>query len=588
MRGALVLAAIAVVAASAVPANRSIDAYFAPFDTYQDLTQEVDLAKNVIKARQACPIPYFEPASNPFSIKYSVYNLMLTPAIEAMVAAHKANVFVQVLIQYTQLFPNMTWNTMAQNFTAANMSVVRDDNDCLPYGALDCSTVNMIGTRARGSQFMGLMHTKMRLFHHTDSDCWRGGSCYNHTSVVTGSLNPDNAALKNDETLLVMHDDPVFYADYDAIYRSIHTQTTHLHRNVWDPAKDINVFFSKGVGATVSERLFAYLEAEQELAFLFVYSLRDVIENGFGPQQNRSMAGNHLIDQLRAAQARGVSIVVMTDIGEVMGTPGFSPPDASNTSQRIAALGIPVYMCNNTAGPFNAFHHKNGLFGLTQMQILTDTANWSEAAMGSEWWNKTIGNFTRMAPPNDETTMLMDSYRRDNNLTGLRFLSQVLRLLRTYENQNVPRGQPSADEIFAKVVAQRGAVWPRVAFSAAVSLTSPPSNTSYAAEFVAIVLTVSPVVGQPTTLHLDPVLPAVKKAWAVNATRFHLAKPLSYPWGQRLHGVTVGALLHNGSIVPLSAPTAFSVDPANRTLETAGQASISARSVTFVAENLAP
>ena len=64
-------------------------------------------------------------SSNPFQIKYSVYNLYDKPYLDALIDAYKAGVFVQVLIHLTE--EDAGYNNIFSIFKDAGLQVLRSN-----------------------------------------------------------------------------------------------------------------------------------------------------------------------------------------------------------------------------------------------------------------------------------------------------------------------------------------------------------------------------------------------------------------------------------------------------------------------------
>jgi hypothetical protein len=97
---------------------------------------------------------------------------------------------------------------------------------------------------------------------------------------------------------------------------------------------------------------------------------------------------------LQRAADNGAFVAIITDIDEVVGSPGFAAPDSAcsatcwnNIYLREDVFGpgvrVPVYAAKNANGLYNAVHHKNMVLGVTHMRILSDTTNWSKSGAGA-------------------------------------------------------------------------------------------------------------------------------------------------------------------------------------------------------------
>ncbi len=83
------------------------------------------------------------------------------------------------------------------------------------------------------------------------------------------------------------------------------------------------------------------------------------------------------------------------------------------------------------------------------MKVVTDAGNWTAAALGSN------GRPAR----NDESVLFIDSSRLDGNVTGQRYLSNYLELIRKYGHQQAAT-EPSAEALVSRL--QALPTWPKV------------------------------------------------------------------------------------------------------------------------------
>lgn len=419
----------------------------------KQLQVELDLITAVTSARAAdAKSPKGQNLKNPYKIRYSVYNMMLTSAVPLIQKAIKAGVYVQFLIESAQTSPclredNSICGKPAGCYNGAIpklMLIMKDAGITVPtWGGANCLKGTLTNATPGGSlgppnlhdiksgaaksiimsnkspnqwaikteeqyetfglipilsvacekSFPGIMHTKMRIFEWLDS---KGGL---HATVMSGSLNPDPSAISNDETLFRIDDSPVCDA-YIQVYNSVlhlnsdpaNSKYTYVNPTL-DLAKNkIQLYFSKGnvakAGNAFSENtalniglnITNLIAAEKELVMIFVYTMTD-----FGT----------LIPALRQAAANGAFIFAITDLDQVVGEAGFSQPNFDCLMTEINAIQldkkynldgkpvyIPTYVAKNNNGAHSAFHHKNVLLGIDVMKVITDTSNWTSAAVG--------------------------------------------------------------------------------------------------------------------------------------------------------------------------------------------------------------
>lgn len=417
----VVLAVLAPFAATAAP---SLEAYFAPFDThtyggsskYPTVQTDLELIDTVVaakKAYDASGLRHPEGEHNPFVVQFCVYNLLDETFQQALIKAWRAGVYTQVMIEYKQL--QQPYVHTYDIFKDAGLKVAKSK-------AL--SQLNLTDTEKRdlnliGISVPGIMHMKLRYFS------WLATPDASTATevVVSGSLNPEDTATTNDDTLVVVRDDPTTVEAYRAaMYAVLGVGTV---RNEYNPKQALNVFFSRATVANGTEKeaeavnvLLDFVRSETEAILISVYSLRSL----------RDSEDDKLVTELCAAHERGVAVAVLVDKGQSDGEPGFAPPDNAVTAFRITQCGIPVYKCKNYNSKYSAMHSKNAVFGVKKRIIVsTDSANWSGASMG---YGKSYEK-----PRNAETVMIIDSMLLDNGRTGKRYISNFLALLREYEYQ---------------------------------------------------------------------------------------------------------------------------------------------------------
>jgi len=172
------------------PADVDIDMFFPPYDCPTETQTMIDIG--MIN-------------SNPFQIKYSVYNLYDNQYLYALIDAYKAGVFVQVLIHLAE--EDAGYNNIFYTFKDCGLTVLslntQSQRDCTQA---QLNALNLIPIDPKGS----LMHCKTRYYKF-------GGSSHAiqigdkkrtiTEAVVTGSFNPECSATKNNEYLLVLSTD---------------------------------------------------------------------------------------------------------------------------------------------------------------------------------------------------------------------------------------------------------------------------------------------------------------------------------------------------------------------------------------------
>lgn len=414
-------------AARPVATEEVLKTYFAPYDDMRKV--ELSLLDEVIAARKSDPKVYTE-GENPYQIRYAVYNLSSRDVLEKLVEADRAGIAVQILIEDHQLQPEKHWND-ADEFLRAKGFSFADDHTKLSLD--ERKSTQMIGIKNEN-----LMHLKSRIVTYPDPETGQPVK-----KLLTGSMNPGESATSNDENLSLITDTRVVDR-YLQMYEAIRDEGKIT--NKFDPNEAINPMFTGAPisgGPRVADQIFKWIDQEKEAIFLTVFSLRDITT----PSERTS-----LVKKLQAAKERGVEVVVITDKKQADGVDAYGKQVFYDdpTDEKLRAAGIPVYEALNTSGPFNAMHAKAAVFGLTDMKVITDTGNWTKAALGSH----------RPSPvdQNEESYLFVDSQKLDNNLTGRRYLGNFLHLLRTYAPQN-PQ-EASAEDVINRI--SQHPSWPKV------------------------------------------------------------------------------------------------------------------------------
>jgi hypothetical protein len=413
--------------APALPAA-TLATLFAPYE--DPLGVELALIHRVIEARAADPTPAYADGHNPFSIRYAVYNLRHPDIVSALADARDAGVDVQILIEADQLDPARDWNTADEYLVERGFTLVGDHRTLDDVTRHTADLVGIAGS--------GLMHLKTRLFR------WRDPATGELERLVTGSMNPGDNAVYNDETLHYI-EDPVIIARYVAKYEAVRDGRELV--NVWDPAAAINVLFTPDGGEQAVDHIARLIDEEQEVILIAMFSLRNI---------RPTTGGKTILERLVDAHARGVKVVVVTDRKQSDGIDAdgnqlyFDDP----SEDVLRDGGVPVYEVLNRRTPFNAMHTKYGIFGLTRPVIVTDVSNWTRAG---------LGNGTLRAR-NDESILFIDSVALDGGVTAMRYLGNFLEIVHRYGTMGAdgerPTEGPEPADVFAALEGQ--AAWPAV------------------------------------------------------------------------------------------------------------------------------
>jgi phosphatidylserine/phosphatidylglycerophosphate/cardiolipin synthase-like enzyme len=402
--------------------GEKIHTIFTPSDEAKKA--ELALLDTVISARRADNRSY--PAGqNPYRIEYAIYNMTDRDVIGRLIDASRAGIEVQVLIDAGQISPEKPHNTVVKDLVAAGFSHAESQKGLSAEAKLKTQVVEI---EMPGS---GLFHFKSRYFTWPDPQTGQ-----KQESLLTGSHNPQNSAHKNDESLHRI-EDPALIKKYTDAYRALRDDKPI--ENSWDPNAGANVLFTSANtrGPKPVDKILELVDQERELIFLSVFSLRNL----------EASDGARLVDKLVAAQNRGVPVVVVTDRKQSDGVRDDGTPtaqDMDQTDDLLERAGIPVYEYTNPAGPRTAMHLKSGLFGLTDMKVVSDTGNWTQATMGT-------GGTSR--GKNAESILFVDSKKYDGNRTGVTYLAEFLRVMRKYSDQNAGTNKPDVEKLIQKLQA---------------------------------------------------------------------------------------------------------------------------------------
>lgn len=402
---------------------RPISSFILPYDDV--VSVELSLIATVVAARRADAAGYSE-GENPYQIRYAVYNLRNEAITQALIDAEKNGVDVQILIEADQLDPARDYNTMDDLLVSNGFELQGDHRKLTDEQKKTADLIGVTGS--------GLMHLKTRLFRYRDAS---GNSV---ERLLTGSMNPGDMAVENNETLYLVRDSALI-AQYRAKYEAV--RDGRRLQNQWSDASAVNVLFTPDDGVQPRDKIIEWIDAEQEAILIAVYAFRDWAEQ---------TGKKSLIDRLIAAHQRGVQVILVTDHKHIDGVDahgnsiGYDDP----VEERLRDAGILVYECTNAATDFTAMHMKMGVFGLSRIKVITDAGNWTKAALGSG---------SRSAQ-NTESYLFIDSQRLDENAIGLRHLGAFLQLIETYAPQVHNAQQPTFSALLQQLTALPA--WPQI------------------------------------------------------------------------------------------------------------------------------
>ena len=313
---------------------------------------------------------------------------------------------------------------------------------------------------------------------------------------------PEHGFLNND-TFMEIHD-PTIINLYNDKYIAVRGNKNVI--NVWNDSSPLNVLFSPDTeGPQPVDKIIEWIDAETEIIFIWVFTLRNIYS-----KHNVS-----LYDSLLAAKDRGVQVVVATDENMVENS-------THQLNKFLRRKGIPVYLCNNTAGEFIAMHNKNAMMGITEAHIITDTCNWTGGALSNPRWLPVAIN--------DESILWINCTKASGyKHLGVEFTSNFLALLRSYESQAWNAGQPKVQEIVDNLADSVDA-WRKVFLKFQLNANAARdfgmvNSTSYG--FVLELHSVKGSGGKPWILNRDLKRIAGTNTWSTDGT-----EPIILPHGR--------------------------------------------------------
>ncbi len=378
-----------------VDLNQPLQVLFTPDEPA--LALELGLIARV-RAAAALDGATYADGENPHRIRYAVYNLTHPEITKQLADAADAGVDVQLLVEADKLDPDKDWLKMDDYLVKRGFELVADHHALTSESAL---TADLIGIADNG-----LMHLKARIF---ETPQW--------SALLTGSHNPQNSAMSNDETLHLVRE-PALIAEYIGAYNAL--RAGQSLSNTWDEAAPVNVLFTPAPsGLRAGSRILQWLEEEDEQILLMMFALRDISAPG-------DVAS--LVELLAEKVQAGVDVLVITDrkMSDGVDATGAAWFWDNGTDDALRAAGVPVYEVMNLAGPHTAMHAKAAILGRDGGRVITDAANWSYSGLGSA--QKTAKNV--------ESVLFIDSAQLDDGRTGRRYLARWLQLLATYEHQD--------------------------------------------------------------------------------------------------------------------------------------------------------
>jgi phosphatidylserine/phosphatidylglycerophosphate/cardiolipin synthase-like enzyme len=359
---------------------------------------DLSLIQDVRAARAADSQVYSE-GENPFSIRYAVYNLRNPEIVSALADAADEGVDVQILIEKDQLDPARTWNTTDEFLIDRGFDFVENNND---LNAATRKSADLIGISGSG-----LMHLKSRIYRWNDANT--GAS---EVRLTTGSMNPGDLAVANEETLHYI-DDANIIASFEAKYDAV--RDNQQVTNSWTSGAPLQVLFSPDGGEQAIDHIAELIDAEDEMILIAMYSMRNIAPKS---------GGKGIVERLVDAHERGVKVVVIMDRKQSDGVDSSGNGQFFNDGfeDDLRDGGVPVFEVINPSSQFNAMHAKYGVFGISNPIIVTDAGNWTRAGLGNG----------SSKPKNDESVLFIDSGALDGGVTAARYRANFVSILRRY------------------------------------------------------------------------------------------------------------------------------------------------------------
>jgi len=395
-----------------LPDGVDLDAPFEALFCPDDPVISLELALiDRVRLQRAVDPGHYDEGANPYRIRYAVYNLRNADVVDRLIAAHDEGVDVQVLMESDQLDPARDWNWADEALVDAGFEYADDHRDLDESGRVSADLVGIVDG--------GLMHLKVRLYETPAG-----------LTALSGSMNPGDNAVHNDETLHLINE-PAVVERYAGAYDAVLADEPLV--NEWDEDAAVNVLFTPvGGGDQPGQRILQWLSDEDELIALAVYSLRDITAPGFS---------DSLVDVIADRVGAGVPVLVITDRKQ---SDGYW----DTTEDELRAAGATVWEVTNHTTPYTAMHHKLAVLGMTDIRVITDASNWTKAGLGS----------ASQDASNVESVLFLETEALDAGRTGRRYLGQFVHVLERYADQLEDDGEPGYETIYNALVADP--LWP--------------------------------------------------------------------------------------------------------------------------------
>jgi mitochondrial cardiolipin hydrolase len=247
------------------------------------------------------------------SIRLAFFNLRLDDVRDLLIAKNNAGVDVQVLLDLD--IQALSFNTMAEELTAANVPVLLVDND---------------------SAQLSTMHNKVAIV--------------DDQVVMTGSANYSFTGLNISDEDLITIESSDLSARYNLELDEIIAAAGHVASTPYAGNPALEAWM--GPEDDLHDRAVAMLDAAQDTALVAMFQL------------NATLLETALLD----AKARGVNVIVVLD--------EKSATEVGSTSdETLAAAGIPVVLALNTGNMVAEMHSK--FVVVDHQHVMMGSYNWT-------------------------------------------------------------------------------------------------------------------------------------------------------------------------------------------------------------------
>ncbi len=372
-----------------------------------------------------------------------MFNLRNPRLIAALQDAYRAGVVVQVMMPESKLDLNKSpWQADTVNgLTSVGIPLFMDRKR---WPAESRHSSALVGAWLPG---FGSFHAKIRLFR------WRDSNGDVQEEAWTGSINPNDESVANDEALCQVRDNGL-RDQYVSFYEALRDQREVGFPNTWTPGAPLNALLDPGNGHDLADHLLDWIDAEKELIFMSIFSVFN-FDSPLRP-------GYTVFHALEKAHERGCWIVFICDIHMCEGEPLI---------EKLKLTGwdnLHIYQLYNPVGQWNAIHFKEVVLVGSQ-RLVTDSTNWSMQAMGSAYNIKNKPPYAIFARPkfaaarSVETMLFIDGSVSNDARLPMRSLKRHFVTLDKYwwqANSNTTYSGLPPRELLKKLAGRFGARLP--------------------------------------------------------------------------------------------------------------------------------